>query len=106
MRRGRVDLTLTPRNVAVGGSKVSDVLTGAPATWRCSSTSSRIRHQGGDALSKPDVSQIDRLEKLDPDVAFITDLMGNDMDMAVIGTDDLHPEAMTDLPTMQAGLSR
>ena len=33
----------------------------------------------------PDQSQIDRLEKLDPDVAFTTDLMGNDMDMAVIG---------------------
>ena len=32
--------------------------------------------------------------------------MGNDMDMAVIGADDLHPETMTDLPTMQAGLTQ
>ena len=107
LRRGRVDLTMTPRNVAVGGSKVSDVLTGG------TSYVALLEHlvedpntQGGDALSKLDVSQIDRLEKLDPDVAFTTDLMGNDMDMAVIGADDLHPETMTDLPTMQAGLTQ
>jgi hypothetical protein len=107
LRRGRIDLTMTPRNVAVGGSKVSDVLTGG------TSYVALLEHlvedpntQGGDALSKLDVSQIDRLEKLDPDVAFTTDLMGNDMDMAVIGADDLHPETMTDLPTMQAGLTQ
>jgi hypothetical protein len=107
LRRGRIDTTLTPRNVAVGGSKVADVLTGG------SSYVALLEHlvedpnvQGGDALSKVDVSQIDRLEKLDPDVAFTTDLMGNDMDMAVIGADDLHPESMTDLATMQAGLTQ
>jgi hypothetical protein len=107
LRRGRIDGTLVPRNVAVGGSKVSDVLTGG------SSYVALLEHlvedpnvQGGDALGKLEVSQIDRLEKLDPDVAFTTDLMGNDMDMAVIGADDLHPETMTDLPTMQAGLTQ
>jgi hypothetical protein len=107
LRRGRIDLTMVPRNVAVGGSKVADVLTGG------SSYVALLEHlvedpntQGGDALSKLDVSQIDRLERLDPDVAFTTDLMGNDMDMAVIGADDLHPDTMTDLPTMQAGLTQ
>ncbi|HEX8952263.1 MAG TPA: hypothetical protein VF945_10490 [Polyangia bacterium] len=107
LRRGRIDPTLVPRNVAVGGSKVSDVLAGG------SSYVALLEHlvedpnvQGGDALSQLDVSQIDRLEKLDPDVAFSTDLMGNDMDMAVIGADDLHPESMTDLATMQAGLTQ
>lgn len=107
LRRGRVDQALVPRNVAVGGSKVGDVLTGG------SSYVALLEHlvedpnvQGGDALGKPDVSQIDRLEKLDPAVAFTTDLMGNDMDMAVIASDDLHPETMTDLATMQAGLTQ
>src|SRR5439155_26481319 len=107
LRRGRIDATLVPRNVAVGGSKVNDVLTGG------GSYVALLEHlvedpnvQGGDALGKLDVSQIDRLEKLDPDVAFTTDLMGNDMDMAVIGTDDLHPESMTDLAAMKAGLTQ
>jgi hypothetical protein len=106
LRRGRIDQTMVPRNVAVGGSKVSDVLTGGSSyVALLENLVEDPNVQGGDALSKPDVSQIDRLEKLDPDVAFTTDLMGNDMDMAVIGSDDLHPETMTDLATMQAGLT-
>src|SRR5262249_38139631 len=67
LRRGRIDATLVPRNVAVGGSKVSDVLSGG------TSYVALLEHlvedpnvQGGDALSRLDVSQIDRLEKLDP----------------------------------------
>jgi hypothetical protein len=107
LRRGRIDATLTPRNVAVGGSKVSDVLAGGRSyVALLENLVEDPNVQGGDALSKPDVSQIDRLEKLDPAIAFSTDLMGNDMDMAVIASDDLHPESITDLPTMQAGLTQ
>jgi hypothetical protein len=107
LRRGRVDWTLTPRNFAVGGSKVDDVLNGG--TSYIALLENLVENpnlQGPDALDKPDVSQIDRLEKLDPDVAFTTDLLGNDMDMAVIQSDDLHPEMMTPLMTVQAGLTQ
>lgn len=106
LRRGRIDPTLVPRNVAVGGSKVSDVLTGGGSyVALLENLVEDPNVQGGDAISKPDLSQIDRLEKLDPDVAFTTDLLGNDMDMAVIQSDDLHPETATPLATVQAGLT-
>jgi hypothetical protein len=107
LRRGRIDATLVPRNVAVGGSKVADVLSGGGSyVALLENLVEDPNVQGGDALSQPDLSQIDRLEKLDPAVAFTTDLMGNDMDMAVIQPDDLHPEMATPLPTVQDGLTQ
>jgi len=107
LRRGRIDTTLVPRNVAVGGSKVADVLDGGSSyVALLENLVEDPNVQGSDALRSPDRSQIDRLEALDPDVAFTTDLMGNDMDMAVIQSDDLHPEMATPLATMQAGLTQ
>ena len=106
LRRGRIDPTLVPRNVAAGGSKVSDVLHGGESyVALLENLVENPEAQGSDALHTPELSQIDRLEKLDPDVAFTTDLMGNDMDMAVIQSDGLHPEMATPLPTVQAGLT-
>jgi lysophospholipase L1-like esterase len=58
----------------------------------------------GDALGRVDVSQIDRLEKLDPDVAFTSDLLGNDVDAAVVQGDDLHVDAITPVAAVQASL--
>jgi hypothetical protein len=107
LRRGRIDPTLTPRNVAVGGSRVNDVLSGGMSyVALLEHLVSDPNVQGGDALSPPSLSQIDRLEQLDPDVAFSSDLLGNDMDMAVIQTDDLHPELATPLATVQSALEQ
>jgi hypothetical protein len=55
----------------------------------------------GDALSPLDVSQIDRIEKLDPELGFSTDLLANDLDPAVVQGDDLHPELITPLANVQ-----
>ena len=98
LRRGRIDPMLVTRNFAIGGSKVSDTLSG---------------FQGGGALLErvvedPDtlpadvfttetVSQIDRLERLDPDIAFSTDLLANDLDSSTTQDDDLHIEMITPL---------
>jgi len=106
LRRGRIDLTMVPRNVAVGGSKVADVLSGGGSyVALLENLVENPNVQGGDALDKPELSQIDRLEKLDPDVAFTTDLLGNDMDMAVIAADDLYPDMATPLADVQSGLT-
>jgi len=107
LKRGRVDWSLPPRDVAVGGSKVADVLTGG------SFYVAMLEHiiedptvASGDAFSKMDVSQIDRLEKLDPDVAFTSDLLGNDIDMSVVQADDLHPEMITPVSSVQPMLQQ
>jgi hypothetical protein len=102
-RRGRIDWKLTPRNLAIGGSKVSEVLNGGrnPAV-------ALLEHVVEDPLLEPDqslepeaVSQVARVEKFDPDIGFSTDLMANDLDPAVVASDDLHPERITDLATVQ-----
>ena len=102
LRRGRVDWTLPPRNLAIGGSTVSDILRGA------SGQNAILEHIVEDPETPPGqifdaetVSQIDRLEMLDPDVGIVTDLLGNDLDGAVVGSDDLHPESITALATVE-----
>ena len=97
---------MTPRNVAVGGSKVGDVLTGGSSYVAL--LENLVENPTSRAATRWQArpSQIDRLEMLDPDVAFTTDLLGNDMDMAVIQTDDVHPELATPLDAMQAGLTQ
>jgi hypothetical protein len=99
---GRVDPTLVPRNVAVGGSKVADIVEGS------SGDIALIEHMveeptiaPNQALGMMDRSQVDRIEKLNPDVAFTVDLLGNDVDGAVLAPDDLHPEVITPLDDLQ-----
>lgn len=111
LRRGRIDYTLAPRNFAIGGSKVSDILNGARGT------PALLEHivedptsDPGDVLGPETVSQIQRLEMLDPDVAFSTDLLANDLDSSVVQSDDLHPEYVTDpaavMPLLQQMMAR
>jgi hypothetical protein len=102
MRRGRVDWTLTPQNLAIGGSKVSDILNGARGVIAL------LEHVVEDPTIDPDdaigpeyVSQIARVEKLDPDVGFVTDLLANDLDASVTDSADLRPDEITDLTTVQ-----
>ncbi len=102
MRRGRVDWRLTPRNVAIGGSKVSDILDGGRGTVAL------LEHVVEDPTIDPDdaigpefVSQIQRVEALDPDVGFCTDLLANDLDASVTDSADLRPDEITDLGTVQ-----
>ena len=48
-----------------------------------------------DAVAAETTSQIDRVVALDPDIGFTTDLLGNDIDAAVVQPDDLAPEMIT-----------
>jgi hypothetical protein len=106
---GFFDLTLAreayktvPQNYAIGGSKVIDTLTGGTGTVAV------LEHiieepltAPGDVVGQVDISQIDRLVQLDPDVAFCTDLLANDLDPAVTESDGLHPERITALSDVQ-----
>ncbi len=105
LRRGRVDYSLAPRDLAVGGSKVADILDGA------SGTPALLEHlvsdptaDPGDVLDPVTVSQIAQLERLDPEVALSSDLLANDLDGSVVQGDDIHVELITDLNAVQPRL--
>ncbi len=96
LRRARVDWTLKNRNVAVGGATVNDVLngvTGGKALLAHITNDPDIDYL--DAVAPETTSMIDRVTAIDPDVAFSTDLMGNDIDQAVTQGDDLAPQLIT-----------
>jgi lysophospholipase L1-like esterase len=103
LSRGRVDPTLAPRDLAIGGSKVDDILHGG------SGNIALLEHiveaptttAPGAILEQLDVSQIDRIETIDPDVGFSTDLLANDIDAAVVQSDDLHADLITPLANVQ-----
>jgi len=107
LRRGRVDASLQPRNLAVGGSTVDAILHGA------SGMPAIVEH----LVAEPDVaedriftpvslSQIDRLERLAPDVGFIADLLANDLDKSVTREDDLHEELIPPVAELEPLLAQ
>lgn len=99
LRLARLDWTLKPRNVAVGGSTVKDIETGvsgAKALLAHVTNDPEIDPQ--DWMSKETTTMIDRAAALDPDVGFSTDLLGNDLDQSVTQDNDLAPELITPLP--------
>src|SRR5262249_49113732 len=74
LKRGRIDPTLQPRNLAVGSSKVADVLNGGRGAvafleYLVEDPYVDFSH----AFGMADMSQISRLERLDPEIAFSTD---------------------------------
>src|SRR5262249_29567772 len=76
LRRGRIDWTLQPRNFAIGGSTVDEVVRGGNATVALlEHIAEEPTSDPGEAFSRLDVSQLERLEMLDPDVAICTDLL-------------------------------
>ena len=98
LRLGRIDPTLVTRNFAIGGSKVSDTLYGFQGGG---ALLERIVEDPdsapADAFSVDPVSQIQRLERLDPDIAFSADLLANDLDSSTTQDDDLHIDMITPL---------
>lgn len=101
LRLGRIDPDIEVRNLAVGGATVAMVLTGATGAPAI------LEH----LVAEPDaselelfepvaLSQIDRLEKLDPEVALIADLFANDLQQAVNDTEDLQLDTITPLETI------
>jgi hypothetical protein len=111
LRLGRLDWTLKNRNVAVGGAKVNDILNG------CNGVIALLAHivndpdiDYSDVLSQETTSMIDRVVALDPDIGFTTDLLGNDIDAAVVQPDDLAPELITPIenvaPLLQTMMQR
>lgn len=101
LRYARLDWTMKNRNVAVGGATVAEVLRGV------SGGKALLAHITNDptvdpsgVLATEETSMIDRIEALDPDVGICTDLMGNDIDAAVVQADDLAPELITPVETL------
>jgi hypothetical protein len=107
VRLGRIDPALVGRNFAVGGSTVGDLMT-PPSGYKgvLAHLADDPNVTGGDAVSPTDLSQIDQLEKLDPDVAFTADLLGNDLDPAILQSDDVHPELTTPVDQVQSELQQ
>lgn len=111
LRYARLDWTLHNRNVAVGGATVSDILNGvhgAKALLAHIVNDPDIDYS--DAISPETTSMIDRVEALDPDIGFTTDLLGNDLDAAVVQPDDLDPTMITPIdqvaPMLQTMMQR
>jgi hypothetical protein len=111
LRYGRLDWTLHNRDVAVGGARVNDILNGAHGAIAL------LAHivndpdiDYSDAVAPETTSQIDRVEALDPDIGFTTDLLGNDLDEAVTAPDDLDLTAITPIeqvaPLLQTMMAR
>jgi hypothetical protein len=102
LRRARVDWTLQARDVASGGAKLAEIDHGVqnPETAVIAHIVNDPAIDSAGALGGETTSQIDRVVTIDPDVAISTDLMGNDIDAAVVQSDDLHIELAT--PLMQA----
>ena len=101
LRYGRLDWTLKNRNVAVGGATIFDILDGVHGA------KSLLAHlvndpsiDSSDSVAPETTSMIDRVEALDPDVGFTTDLLGNDLDQAVTQPEDLDPGAITPVATI------
>jgi len=105
LRRARIDWRLTPRNLAIGGSRVSDTVLGGEGTLAL------IEHIVEDpdveprlVLSPSETSQLERVEAFDPDIGFVTDLLANDIDRS-IEADDLRVDNATPLETVQSLLA-
>ena len=100
---GRLDPTLVPRDVAIGGETVDFILHGGRGVLAL------LEHvvEDPETTSQDDIitpeakSQIDRLEALDPAVGVSADVLANDLDKSVTQSDDLHPEAVTPLAQLQ-----
>ncbi len=102
LKLARLSWQTTPQNFAVGGSKLVQTLRGGTGTVAV------LEHvideptaDPGDVVGMLDISQIQRLEQLDADVVFCTDLFANDVDAAVGESDDLHLEEVTDLAVIK-----
>src|SRR5262249_12573101 len=111
LRYARLDWTMKNRDVAVGGAKVNDILNGAHGAIAL------LAHivndpdiDYSDAVAPETTSQIDRVEALDPDIGFSTDLLGNDIDQSVTQPDDLDPSLITPVdqvvPLLQTMMQR
>jgi len=107
LRRARKAWETVPHNLAIGGSKVTQTLHGG------SGSVAVLEHiveeptiAPGDVVGMEETSQIDRLEKLDPDVSVASDLLANDLDPSVVDGDDVHPEKITPLADVQPLLAQ
>jgi hypothetical protein len=102
LRLGRLDWTMKNRNIAVGGATVFDILDGVhgPKALLAHVTNDPDIDPH-DSIAPETTSMIDRVETLNPDVGFCTDLLGNDLDSAVTQSDDLAPELITPVETIR-----
>ncbi len=98
LRRGRLAWQTEIRNYAIGGAKLEAILRGGKGSVGV------IEHivedpllDPGDIVGPVSPSQIERIEALDPDVAFATDLLANDTDPAVVESEDVFPDKNTPL---------
>jgi lysophospholipase L1-like esterase len=108
LTRARQDPTLVPRNPSVGGSKVSDVITGLVGPEHILERIVELPDGDPTLMWAPTThTQLDRIRELDPDVAFSADLLANDVMSAIMTTDgDLHPELATDPSVLASELDQ
>jgi lysophospholipase L1-like esterase len=96
LRRGRMDAMLQTQDLAVGGSKLRDVMYGMAGPAHAIEKIGELPDGDTDSLWTPITHpQLERIRDFDPDVAFSGDLLANDVIPAVVQTDDIHPELAT-----------
>jgi lysophospholipase L1-like esterase len=93
---GRVDPDVLPYNLAVGGARVQQVVAGPAEDDFAGQFMAHLVLEPGLKLSEPvRVSQLDRLEALDPTLVLSTDLYGNDIIGAVVNTEGIILDKIT-----------
>lgn len=98
---GRIDPTLAPRNVAVGGSLLGTVLNGPGKNDIGGNFVSHIVYQPEGAFNSPILhSQISLVEAMKPTLVLSVDLFANDVANGIIGGHGIDPARATPMTTL------
>jgi hypothetical protein len=101
---GRVDATLPPHNVAVGGFRIGDTLRGPDADdFNLNFFGHLVLEPDAGVTSAMQVDQIDLIEAIQPSLIVSTDLYGNDVINSLLG-DVIDLDVLTPVEDVQRDL--
>jgi len=101
----RVDPGLSPSNLAVGGSRVQDLLHPS-SDLGVKFLSHLVYAPDGDFLSPVETTQLDELEARDPTLVISFDLYGNDVVNGIVGGEGFDIGRVTPIEELKAGISQ
>lgn len=100
----RVDPGLAPRNVAVGGSRVADLVHGPPDDLTALFVVKMVYAPDADLADPVPTSQLDLAERLGPSLVMIADTYGNDMINALLASNGVDLGELTPPDALRADL--
>lgn len=102
---GRVDPDLVPQDVAVGGSKVANLVHGAGADFGKQFVTKLVYAPYNDILEDVTVSQLELVEDFGPTLVLSTDAFGNDLIAAIFESLDIDTSKLTPVAELRADLT-